>query len=189
MLKRCVCLLCAGILLCAAASALGWELSPSRENFIANPVKGAALTSLTVAYTIVWSDGADMTGQHALLAFSNADFGGRVSFQSLPSIDFRGDGLSLSVAPSLSPVAGCERGRAYTFQWTITPTGASLWMDGVAVGGLRLDGSASFQDVLDQAAASAYFFVGVGGGRHSAAWDTESCTLTDVTINGRAVQF
>lgn len=176
-----------------APSACAWDLSASSENFIQNPVKGQPLAQLTVEYTISWASGDDITGSGALLAFSSADWGGRVAFHSAPCLSFRDSaGNSAQIGtPELfgSAAQGCAPGTQYAFKWVITAAGVTAYRDGAALSGLSQSVSGGYQAILDQAAAADFFFIGVGKSGHSAAYPTERCTLTNVKINGALIRF
>jgi hypothetical protein len=162
------------------------KLSEDSITYYDNPFYGKNLDKLNISYTINWDAEAAKNGWDGLFAFFNSQNQGRVSFQSLPYLCLNGGGKWLDVNnPSLAGIqniaAGLEKGKDYTFQYSITKDSIEIRVDGKVLT-LVKNGEATMADVLNYISVCDKITIGVGKAV-SAYWYTEKCTLKNLEIS------
>jgi arabinan endo-1,5-alpha-L-arabinosidase len=161
-------------------------------SIIENPLYNVESDKITIDYTVNMTDGTAQNGWDGLFAFYNTvvetDTLGRVSVQSAPYIcynDWSGNYLDINkpdldgavnMAPSMT--AGTE----HTVSIVLTADALTIAVDGEELD-YPVDGTGTYEGMMDYIESCDKFTWGVGTAT-SSFWNTELCTITDVTITG-----
>lgn len=159
--------------------------------YISNPFKNATFDAVTVDYTIEFSEEAAKNGWDGIFSFYNSTTGGRVSFQTAPYLCFNdaaGSWMDVNRpaddGTNVISTYGLEAGEQYNFTIVITEEEISMYFEGIEIPVSVVDSGCSASSVLKAIKAADQFSWGVGEAVTS-YWNTELCTLTDVSIIGK----
>lgn len=157
-----------------------------------NPFKGADFDAVAVSYTVNFSEEAIRTGWDGIFSFYNSTTGGRVSFQSAPYIcynDNNGKWIDINqpngeAGTSTLTEYGIAAGVDYDFDIVITEDAVKMYINGVEFSITENGSGALYADLIAFIGECDKFSFGVGLAE-TAYWNTEICTLSNVSITSK----
>lgn len=159
--------------------------------YISNPFYHASFDAVTADYTITFSEEAAKNGWDGIFSFYNSSTGGRVSFQTAPYLCFNdaaGNWMDVNrpadEGTNAIEVYGLESGKEYNFTIVVAEEEVKMYVEGVQIPVSVVDSGCTTESILKAIAAADQFSWGVGEAVTS-YWNTEICTLTDVSIVGK----
>ena len=165
--------------------------STSYQDVIDNPYYGKNISNIDIKYTISMTDGTAQNGWDGIFAFYKSSSTGRVSIQTAPYVcynDANGNWIDLNqpgstngtnMAPDMVP------GTEYEVEIAITTSGTVITVDGEEISTGYNGSGADYADLLSFITECDQFTWGVGLAA-SSYWNTELCTLTDISITSTA---
>ena len=166
--------------------------STSYQEVEENPFYGKNLSNLELRYTINMTDGTAQNGWDGIFAFYNSSTTGRVSIQTAPYVcynDANGSWIDINqpgvtggtnVAPDMTP------GTEYQVDIKITTTDLTISVDGEEIATGTNGSGADYSDLLAFISECDQLTWGVGTAA-SSYWNTEMCTLTDISFDSYSV--
>ncbi len=153
-----------------------------------NPFYGKNIDNFYAEYTINMTEGTAQNGWDGIFSFYNSATGGRVSFQTAPYVCFNnGSGKWMDLnnpggtgATDLAP--SMTAGTEHVVAISITSDGAVFTVDGEEIAFSVDRSGADYETLIDYITQCDQLTWGVGTAQ-TAYWNTEMCTLTNITFS------